>query len=98
MPNVVDYPLDEYTLALAFADNQEAGERWLNAHFDNFVSYEDIQAIKAAGLTHVRVPLPHWILGATFGEPWIVGDRWKYFVRLCEWCRQAGLQVWPDIQ
>ena len=30
-------------------------------------------------------------------EPWIDGDRWQYFLKLCEWCRDLNLQVWPDI-
>jgi len=94
----VDYPLDEYTLAAAFGDNKEAAASWFNSHFDNFVSKDEIQELKDAGLTHLRVPLPHWILGdVRDDEVWIVGDRWKYFVRFCKWCREIGLEVWPDI-
>jgi len=103
---IYDYPLDEYTLGSAFREGKvggtnaslEAGERWLNHHFDNFVSREDLQKLRDAGVAHVRVPLPHWILGdVAGGEPWIVGDRWKYFVRFCKWCRELGIEVWPDL-
>jgi len=89
--------MDEYTLARAFSDPDDAA-RWLNYHFDNFVSEKDVTTLAKAGVTHVRVPLPHWILGDVLpGEPWIPGDRWKYFVRLCKWCRRVGIEVWPDL-
>lgn len=61
--NDVDpFPLDEYTLGEAFESNRAAGKQWLNYHFDNFITKEDVQQIKSSGLTHVRVPLPHWVL------------------------------------
>jgi glucan 1,3-beta-glucosidase len=101
-----DYPVDEATLAQIFLranDNSTtAAERWFNYHFDNFIGREDLAALRRAGVTHVRVPLPHWILGTAAEDDeerdkWIVGDRWRYFVRACRWAREIGLQVWPDI-
>jgi len=74
------------------------GARWLNYHFEHFLKREDLVAIKAAGATHVRVPIPHWMLEEPRAdEPWIAGDRWKYFVRMAKWCREIGLEVWPDL-
>ena len=113
--NATDYPMDEWNLAQAFLldetetdhqkmKNQRAiAEAWFNLHFEHFLKYDDLVQAKQAGITHLRVPLPHWILGNVLpngeeGEPWIVGDRWKYFRRLIDWCRQIGdLQVWPNI-
>jgi len=93
----LDYPLDEFHLSQTF-DNKTAAEKWLNYHFENFIQREDLVRIKKAGLTHVRIPLPHWILGnLSDDEPYVAGDRWKYFVRVCNWCRELGLQVWPNI-
>jgi glucan 1,3-beta-glucosidase len=104
-----DYPLDEYTLAEAFLKEHakdsyrnkegiEIAERWFNAHFDNFITKRDIKALADSGLTHIRVPLPHWIMGDVKpDEPWIVGSRWEAFLRLCEWAKLYNLQVWPDI-
>jgi len=95
--NNTDYPVDEWNLADAF-DDKAIAERWLNYHFDNFIQRDDLVRIKKAGLTHIRVPLPHWILGnIRENEPWIPGDRWAYFVRLCQWCRELGIEVWPNI-
>lgn len=92
-----DFPIDEYTLSGAFPD-KETGAKWLNYHFEYFLQRKDLVAIKQAGATHVRVPLPHWILEEPRDdEPWIAGDRWKYFVRCVKWCREIGLQVWPDL-
>lgn len=93
----LDYPLDEYTLSAAFHDKKTAA-KWLDYHFANFMSYEDLKALSDAGVTHVRCPLPHWIKGdVAEDEPWVVGERWRYFLRLLGWCRELGIEVWPDI-
>jgi glucan 1,3-beta-glucosidase len=90
--NSTDYPLDEWHLAKAFSSSthphrKRFGEEWFNYHFENFVTYNDLKEAKEAGITHVRVPMPHWILGDVVEpeEPWIVGKRWYYFRRLVRW-------------
>ena len=107
-----DYPVDEYTLGAAFLKAHQAvpgdalrsqkglatAEQWLNHHFANFIRESDVEALADTGLTHLRVPLPHWILGdVQEHEPWIVGERWPAFLRLCRWARKHRLQVWPDV-
>ncbi|CAB9500876.1 Probable glucan 1,3-beta-glucosidase A [Seminavis robusta] len=95
--NIVDYPIDEYTLSSSFS-SKETGAQWLNFHFEHFLKREDLVAIKEAGATHVRVPVPHFMLEEPRDdEPWIAGDRWKYFVRAAKWCREIGLEMWPDL-
>lgn len=94
---ITDFPIDEYTLSSSFPD-KETGAKWLNYHFEHFLTRKDLVAIKAAGATHVRVPVPHWMLEEPReDEPWIAGDRWKYFVRCAKWCREIGLEIWPDL-
>lgn len=118
--NATDFALDEWNLAQLFreyASSPAVGEEWLNVHFETFVTFDDLRKVKAAGMTHIRVPLPHWILqdhpssssssssneykdlysSLQQHEPYLVGDRWRYFVRLCGWAHQLGLQVWPNI-
>ena len=108
--NATDYALDEWNLGLIFKNysTTELGEQWLNVHFDRFVSYDDLKTVKEAGMTHIRVPLPHWILKNHDSapqdlytmeeeEPYLVGDRWKYFVRLCGWARDLDLKVWANV-
>jgi glucan 1,3-beta-glucosidase len=93
----LDYPIDEWHLSDAF-DDKDIATQWLNYHFQHFLKKQDLVDLKEAGITHVRVPLPHWILGdVRKNEPWIPGDRWKYFVRMCQWAREIGLEVWPNI-
>lgn len=95
---VQDYPYDEYNLGLAFSHDISIGEEWLEYHMKNFITVEDLKQLQNAGITHLRVPVPHWILGdVNEDEPWIVGNRWKYFVWLCEEAKKFGFQVWPDI-
>lgn len=92
-----DYPIDEWHLVTAF-DHHSDAKRWLNHHFRNFLTKQDLVDLIESGVTHVRVPLPHWILGDIVeGEPWIAGDRYHYFRRLCDWARELGLQVWPNL-
>jgi glucan 1,3-beta-glucosidase len=78
-------------------------EKWFNYHFEHFITQSDLIRIQQSNITHVRVPIPHWILGndvrteAPYHEVWMIGQRWKYFLRLCHWARELGLYVWPDI-
>jgi glucan 1,3-beta-glucosidase len=96
--NQTDYPVDEWHLAEAF-DDTDAATAWFNSHFSNFITQDDFRRIKKAGLTHVRIPLPHWILGnVQDDEPWIVGHRWQALQRAVDWARELGLQVWPNLQ
>ena len=90
------YPYDEWTFASAFED-KEVLKKYLDIHYENFLTRDNIAKIKASGATHVRVPLGHWITGnIADDEPYVEGG-WKYFNRLVEWCREEGLQIWPDL-
>lgn len=92
-----DFPLDEWTLAQAFDDPQIASD-WLDHHLLNFVQKSDLDTLVQAGVTHVRIPIPHFILGnVAQDEPWVPGNRWVHFVRFCHWARSVGIQVWPDV-
>lgn len=79
--------------------SKEVAEQWFNYHFENFIQMADLAALKEVGVTHLRVPIPHWIMGDVEPyEMWIVGKRWESFVRVCKWARQlGGLVVWPDV-
>ena len=88
--------VDEYTLASQF-DQKSIARDYLSFHWDHFVSKQDVETLNQVGITHVRVPMPHWILGDILeDEPWVNGQ-WLYFVRFVGWCREYGIQVWPDI-
>jgi glucan 1,3-beta-glucosidase len=92
-----DYPVDEYTLGQAFA-NRTAAREYMERHWDTFVTRTDLEDLKEAGVTHLRVPMSFWIRGdVRAGEPWIPGA-WPYFVRVATWCRElGGLEIWADL-
>lgn len=90
------FPVDEYTLTSKFTSKAIAKD-YLSHHWDHFVTKQDVQTLHRAGITHVRVPMPHWIMGDILkDEPWVDGQ-WLYFVRFVGWCREYGIEVWPDI-
>ena len=97
-----DYPADEWSMMQLFRDanngDSSIAEQYLDIHYDNMVKREDITELKAGGLTHVRVPIGHWILGDIEGdEPYVAKGGWKYFKRLVRWCREEGIEVWLDL-
>lgn len=57
-----DYPVDEYTWSQSF-DSKDVAEKYFSFHFDNFVTKGDIVALKNANVSHIKVPIPHWIKG-----------------------------------
>jgi len=100
---VSPYPVEEWTLLQAFADasssdSKEVARDYMKVHWDNFLTRENISTLKNdAHVTHVRVPLGHWIMGdIRDDEPWVDGG-WEYFERLVGWCREEGIEVWPDL-
>lgn len=95
-PPVDDLPVDEWTLTAAFKD-KELVKKYLDIHYENFVKREDIASLKKNGVTHVRVPLGHWIRGDIANDEPYVDGGWPYFQRLVEWCREEGLDIWPDL-
>ena len=99
-PTALPYPVDQWTLLSRFGGGADASEKklaYMKTHWDTWVTERDIAAISAAGLTHVRLPVPHWMLGdIKSGEPWVQGE-WPYVLQLAGWCRRHGLQVWLDL-
>ena len=90
------YPIDELTLGQAFVQ-KEIGQKYMERHWDTFVTREDLVRLKEAGVTHMRVPMSYWIRGdIQEGESWIPGA-WPYFVRFAKWSREIGLEIWADL-
>jgi len=90
------YPVDEWTLTSAFT-TKELAQKYMDIHWDYFVTRQDIVTLKKNGVTHVRVPVGHWIMGdIRDDEPWVDGG-WEYFARLSGWCREEGIEVWGDL-
>mmetsp|Transcript_32267 Transcript_32267/g.74124 ORF Transcript_32267/g.74124 Transcript_32267/m.74124 type:complete len:633 (-) Transcript_32267:523-2421(-) len=108
---VQDFPQDEFTLMGTFKDNSNAAREYMTLHYDSFVTREDIAVLKESGVTHLRVPFGHWLVGdvadfvnATEKDkvsimvgPWVPYLGWFYLLRLIGWCRAEGLQVWMEM-
>ncbi|KAJ7752654.1 glycoside hydrolase family 5 protein [Mycena metata] len=102
------YPgaVDEWSLStLMRADNTL--QTTMEAHYDGFITEQDIAQIAGAGLNWIRVPIPFWAISTwsdvgadatgTVAEPFLEGVCWKYIVRLLGWARKYGLRVNLDL-
>ncbi|KAG7345179.1 cellulase glycosyl hydrolase family 5 protein [Nitzschia inconspicua] len=96
-----DYPVDEYTLGQTLRTSVgglSMAQTYMERHWDTFLTFQDLKDLKAAGVTHLRIPMSYWIRGdLKEGEPYIPGG-WPYFVRAAKWCRTiGGLTIWADL-
>ena len=92
----LDYPVSEFDIVSTFTD-RDIAQRYMERHWETFVTNDDLRRLKKAGVTHLRVPFGYWVRGdIADGEPW-VGGGWHYFRRLVHWCREIGLEVWADL-
>ena len=65
------------------------------AHFDSFITGEDIRNIASLGFDHVRVPVDYILLEEEDGTPKEDGFR---YLELCrEWCAEYGLHMLIDL-
>ena len=48
------------------------------------------------GITHVRIPIGHWITcDISEDEPYVCGE-WTYLQRVAQWCQKYDVLVWSD--
>ncbi|KAI0250044.1 glycoside hydrolase superfamily [Lactifluus subvellereus] len=96
------YPtaVDEWTLSQAMAADTGSGgglQAQLEAHYDTFVTEQDIAEIAGAGLNWIRLPIPYWAIETWPGEPFLARVCWKYILRLIGWARKYGLRIYLDL-
>ncbi|CAL8088170.1 unnamed protein product [Orchesella dallaii] len=91
LPNSVD---DEYKFCQTLGKT-EATKR-LRAHWDSWVTEQDILNYKNAGINHVRIPVGYWAFDIKQGEPWVSGS-WDYVVKAVGWCKKYGVKVMIDL-
>ena len=103
----MDYPIDEWTLGQTLQTSVGGlpmAQKYMERHWDTFVSEEDFKDLAIAGVTHLRIPMSYWIrrgygydgMELQEDEPYIPGA-WPYFVRACHWARKYNLTVWADL-
>lgn len=69
----------------------------LRAHFDEWVTEDEIATLAAAGITHVRIPVGYWILGdIREGEPWVNGG-FEYLQRAMLWLIKYNMHAVFDL-
>ena len=93
------YPVDQWTYATLSNSlgGKNATRERLTPHWDTWVTEDDIVTLRRAGITHVRVPIGHWILGdIADDEPYVDGE-WWYLARAARWCQAHGMQIWLDL-
>ncbi|RMZ90013.1 hypothetical protein DV736_g2767, partial [Chaetothyriales sp. CBS 134916] len=98
-PSLFNYPasanvVDEYTLS---SHLNSSATRVIESHYATFITKQTFEDIKNAGLDHVRIPYPYWLVQTYPGDPYIKGVGWRYLLRAIEYCRQNGLRVNLDL-
>ncbi|KAF5385032.1 hypothetical protein D9615_001239 [Tricholomella constricta] len=86
--------VDEYTFG-QYQDRTKALNTLKN-HWDTWITEADFQAIAAAGLNHVRIPIGHWAYEVSGGEPYIQGQL-PYLAKAITWAAKYGLKVIVDL-
>lgn len=82
-------PIDEHSLAERLGPVQV--ERTMREHWDNFVTFEELKALRDSGLNAIRIPVGYWIVMPK-GEPYASGGLW-YLLRVCRWASYLKLRV-----
>ncbi|ESK92210.1 glycoside hydrolase family 5 protein [Moniliophthora roreri MCA 2997] len=87
--------VDEYTLAQY--GNRDTVHKALVNHWSSFITKDDFQKIKDAGLNHVKIPIGYWAWDVSQGEPYHQGQLF-YLDQAVGWARDLGLKVMITLQ
>ena len=84
-----DRIVDEFTFGQYL--DPDTANRFIQNHLDGFISKQDFIDIKAAGLSHVRIPFPYWATDQSAGEPYIVGERYQKLKDAINWANEVSV-------
>ncbi|EPX73097.1 glucan 1,3-beta-glucosidase Exg2 [Schizosaccharomyces octosporus yFS286] len=76
---------------------QENASRIIEEHYSTFVTKRTFEEVREAGLDHVRITFPYWILHKDLNATNVSGIGWRYLLRAIEWARSQGLRVNLDL-
>jgi len=65
-------------------------------HWNTWITEADFQAIAAAGLNHVRIPIGYWAYEVGPGEPYIQGQH-DYLTKAVSWAGKYNIRVIIDL-
>ncbi|KAF9070831.1 exo-beta-1,3-glucanase [Rhodocollybia butyracea] len=85
-PNIVD----EFTFGQF--QNHNTALAVLQNHWNTWITESDFQAIAAAGLNHVRLPIGFWAFDVSGGEPYIQGQL-PFLQKAITWAGNTGLKL-----
>jgi len=94
--------VDEYTFGQYLDVN--TAQSILQQHWSTWITETDFIAIKAAGLSHVRIPLGYWSVPLTSADtntstsisPYLAGA-WPYLLQGLSWAQHYGIHVILDL-
>lgn len=72
-------------------------EKAMREHYDTFITEQDFAEIASAGLSWIRLPIPHWAVQTIEGEPYLKGVAWEYVLKAIGWARKYGLRINLDL-
>ena len=79
-------PKDQWTYCETLGKTE--CKKRLEQHWDTWVTESTISDLADAGITHVRIPIGHWITcDIADDEPYVCGE-WSYLKRVAEWCQK----------
>ena len=72
--------IDEYTLSEYLGPTKAAFT--LETHYYSFLTRDSFQEMQAAGLDHVRINFPYWIIeNVNPSDPYVEKVGWRYLLR-----------------
>ncbi|OJA19124.1 hypothetical protein AZE42_02153 [Rhizopogon vesiculosus] len=86
--------IDEWTFG-QFQDYNTA-KAALQDHWSSWITEKDFEAIAAAGLNHVRLPIGYWAFEVGAGEPYITGQL-DYLKSAITWASNHDLKLIIDL-
>ncbi|GAC72911.1 hypothetical protein PANT_7c00332 [Moesziomyces antarcticus T-34] len=89
--------IDEWTAGL-YSDKGWASYV-LQKHFDEWMTEDDWKQIAAAGLNHVRIPVPYFMFKEAVGPnaPYLTLNRFAKLKEGVQLAKKYGLKVWIDL-
>lgn len=85
---------DEWSLCAALGKDKCL--KALRGHWGSFLDRSDFEAIKAAGLNAVRIPVGYWAVDVLAYEPYVSGQ-YPYLIQAVQWAGELGLSVLVDL-
>lgn len=85
---------DEYTFCQTVGATEAYNQ--LSNHWNTWITQDDFNAIAAAGLNHVRIPIGYWSIIPNEGDPYVQGA-YDVLGKALDWAQSAGLMVIIDL-